>query len=264
MGSKHLQSHGRIITLVDWLHLQLKPEHNMFQITAVRSLSSQTINCGVTFSEIIWMIGVKIATPWNTEVPFSTSPTDIYICRISLHLIDVYSSVLTPVWTFIESMHWSLELLSHGTGSAASCCTHTCFNEESELYIFRFLSCELSLSLSLSYTNTHTYTREFTFDYIKLLASPVKILTVAYFCSGFFIPIFSYLFFSCSFFCSFSLCFPPSASYVFFHHVFLFFFAVALCQVMLFSKHCCVNICHKRNNKISVMIGKKRRTETQS
>lgn len=94
-------------------------------------------------------------------------------------------------------MHSSLELLSHGTGSAASCCTHTCFNEESELYIFCFLSCELSLSLSLSYTNTHTHahTREFTFDYIKLLASPAKILTVAYFCSCFSIPIFCTYFF---------------------------------------------------------------------
>lgn len=72
-----------------------------------------------------------------------------------------------------------------------------------------------SLCLFLSHTQTHT--REFTFDYIKLLASPAKILTVAYFCSCFSKPIFcTYFFLVVSFvpylFASHRLplvCFPP-------------------------------------------------------
>lgn len=53
-------------------------------------------------------------------------------------------------------MHSGWELLSHGTGSAASCSAHTCFNEESELYTLRFLSCELSHTRTRVCTHTHT------------------------------------------------------------------------------------------------------------
>lgn len=94
-----------------------------------------------------------VKSSWNRG-SFQYITTDIHIYRTSLHLVDVYSSVLTPVWTLIESMHSGWELLSHGTGSAASCSAHTCFNEESDLYTFCFLSCELSLTHKNSHPST--------------------------------------------------------------------------------------------------------------
>lgn len=134
-----------------------------------------------------------------------------------------------------------MEPFSHGTGSAASCCAHTCFNEESALYIFCFLFCELT------HTRTHMNSHQTALNYMHPQVKPSTVV-----CLGFsHVPAFYvsaasdfYLFFL---FASHLL--PPTS-----HRVFPFSlslsFAAALCQqVMQRSHHCCVNVCHMRNNK---------------
>lgn len=131
------------------------------------------------------------------------------------------------------------EPFSHGTGSAASCCAHTWFNEESALYISCFLFCELT------HTRTRMNSRQTALNYMH---SQVKPSTVVYLrfshVPAFYVSaasVFYLLHTFCLLFLTLSSC---SFS--------IFSFAAPLCQqVMQCSHHCCVDVpvCHKRNNK---------------
>lgn len=128
------------------------------------------------------------------------------------------------------------EPFSHGTGSAASCCAHTCFNEESELYIFCFLFCELT------HTRTQMNSHQTALNYMHSQVNPS---TVVYLYLWF--MSLQHHFFTCSFFLlhTFCLLFLSMSSC----SLSLLSFAASLCQqVMQCSHHCCVNVCHRRNN----------------